>query len=130
VGSREGEEAGRGDPATRPSTRPGWSGTSERDGKASGCTSVGCPVVLPAPELPRGSMGCRLSRAFRDAASLLGLVGRAKAGRTERLELAGAVEIHPRLGCTYYGPYSLSLSDQGFYNPVLFLGCRSLAASD
>ena len=39
----------------------------------------------------------RLSRAFRDAASLQGLVGRAKAGRTERLELAGCCGGSPSI---------------------------------
>ena len=64
-------------------------GGDEREGwEAKGCASVAassyCPPLSPIEEVWR-----RLPRAFPDAVSLLGLVGRAKADRPERLELAG-----------------------------------------
>jgi hypothetical protein len=75
-------------------------GGGEREGwEAKGCTSVASPSYCP-PLSPIEEVWRRLSRAFPDAVSLLGLVGRLKRTVLSALSLLGTVEIHPQLGGT------------------------------
>ena len=86
-GSPAGGSAGRG--GTGQGALPPGQGGARGAGRVigEGAETVLPAVLLPAPESHRGGMA--KAQGFLDAASVLRLLGRAKAVRLKRLELAG-----------------------------------------